>query len=149
MTLRRVGDMEPGSIIQLRESGVAVNFIVAMHNYRSAGKTLLVRQSGLPARQFINDSGSYGNYTYTGSALSDYLEGTYLQILDQRDLVESTDLGDAGEHKVFALHYREFDFKLNTDSSSYSGPLLEPTVRYAIWKNWMGSTYWTLSLIHI
>lgn len=143
MTLRRVGDMEPGSIIQLRESGVAVNFIVAMHNYRSAGKTLLVRQSGLPARQFINDSGYYGDYTYTGSALSDYLEGTYLQSLDQRDLVESTDLGDAGAHKVFALHYREFGFKLNTDSSSYSGPLLEPTVRYAIWKNWMGSTYWT------
>lgn len=146
MALRQVGDMEPGSIIQLRESGVPVNFVVAMHNYRSEGKTLLIRSENLAARKFRTVSSSSTNYTYNDSELASYLDGTYLQTLDQKDLVEETDLNSSayGKHRVFVPSYYEFGFTDSSSSSStYTGPLIERTVRYAIWKTRMGNSYWT------
>ena len=54
MAVKRMGDLPLGSVIQLPENGVPTDFIVAMHDYRSAdngiGKTLLIRDTNLGER---------------------------------------------------------------------------------------------------
>lgn len=78
-----LGAVAEGSIVYLNESGVAVPFYVACHNYESAlngdGRTLLVRQEAWPT-SMAWDAG--GVNAYSGSDIDVWLNGTYKALLD-------------------------------------------------------------------
>lgn len=78
-----LGAVAEGSIVYLNESGVAVPFYVAKHNYESAlngdGRTLLVRKDAWPTAMAW-DTG--GVNAYSGSDIDIWLNGTYKTLLD-------------------------------------------------------------------
>ena len=78
-----LGSVAVGSIVYLNESGTAVPFYVACHNYESAlngaGRTLLVRKAPLDDSKPFNSSDVN---TYSGGDLDKWLNGTYLARLD-------------------------------------------------------------------
>lgn len=77
-----LGAVAEGSIVYLNESGVAVPFYVAKHNYESAlngdGRTLLVRKDAYGKQ--VWDTGDVN--TYSGSDIDNFFNNTYLNLLD-------------------------------------------------------------------
>lgn len=149
MAVKRMGDLPLGSVIQLPETGVPTDFIVAMHDYRSAdngiGKTLLIRDTNLGERTWTTDASGYlsstTDYTYAESLLAQWYANTYLPTLgDVADLVETVKIGSTGSFKVFAPGLNEFNFSA---SSTTPTGVIDQLVRYRIWSNRMGQSYWT------
>lgn len=149
MAVKRMGDLPLGSVIQLPENGVPTDFIVAMHDYRSAdngiGKTLLIRDTNLGERTWTTDASGYlsstTDYTYAESLLAQWYANTYLPTLgDVADLVETVKIGSTGSFKVFAPGLNEFNFSA---SSTTPTGVIDQLVRYRIWSNRMGQSYWT------
>ena len=77
-----LGAVAEGSIVYLNESGVAVPFYVAKHNYESAlngdGRTLLVRRDCYDTRAWHSSNVN----AYASSAIDTWLNGTYKGLLD-------------------------------------------------------------------
>lgn len=75
-----LSDFTPGSIVKLNESGSAVEFYVAKHDYESglngAGRTLLVRKECHSAMAFGSTS------AYYNSKIRTWLNSTYKNLLD-------------------------------------------------------------------
>ena len=69
-----------GSIVKIKESGTAVNFIVLKHGYPSDGngRTLLLRESLYDTRQWHTSNVN----AYASSAIDAWLTGTYLNLID-------------------------------------------------------------------
>ena len=82
-----LGAVAEGSIVYLNESGVAVPFYVAKHNYESAlngsGRTLLVRKNLYDTRVW----NSAAVNTYASSTIDAWLNSTWILLLD--DFVQS------------------------------------------------------------
>ena len=80
---KTLGSVSEGSIVYLNESGVAVPFYVACHNYESAlngaGRTLLVRQCADRERRWH----SSGTNVYSGSEIDNWVNTTWLSSLDE------------------------------------------------------------------
>ena len=78
---RSLADVAEGTLVKLNEAGAPVEFYVACHNYEAdlngSGRTLLVRKDCYDERVFSNSNNAYA----TGS-LDEFLNGTYLSLLD-------------------------------------------------------------------
>lgn len=77
----KLGDLDVGTLVKLNENGSPVEFYVAKHDYEAelngSGRTLLVRKDCYDVRVF----GSSNN-AYATSSLDEFLNGTYLALLD-------------------------------------------------------------------
>ena len=65
----------PGDIVKIKENGTFVDFLVLIHNYPASGRTLLIRKDCYAV-------GKWGSYSYNGSTVDNYLNSTYLNVID-------------------------------------------------------------------
>lgn len=82
-TLKSLGNMAEGSIVQINEGGTPADFYVAKHNYESglngAGRTLLVRKDCYDCNKWDE----VGSNDLTNSDLISWLNSTYKGVLDE------------------------------------------------------------------
>ena len=115
-----------GSIVKIKESGTAVNFIVLKHGYPSDGngRTLLLRESLYDTRQWHTSNVN----AYASSAIDTWLTGTYLNLIDADIRAQISEVSipytvgngsttvSSLSRKVFLLSYTEVGFS----GSSYA-----------------------------
>lgn len=87
MATTKLGDLEVGTIVKIKENGVPVDFYVAKHNYESglstnpAGLTLLVRKECITRRAW--DDGVWStDRDYSYSDIADWVDKDYVYTLD-------------------------------------------------------------------
>lgn len=82
MATATLGSKAVGSIIKLKENGVAVDYIVCKHNYETglngAGRTCVVRKDCHSSRQWHTSNVN----AYASSALDSWLNSTFLNLFD-------------------------------------------------------------------
>ena len=73
----QLGDLEPGSLIGIEENGTQVPFLVLIHGYPAAERTLVIRRDLYHTIAW----NSNGVTTYANSALDIWLNTDYLNLL--------------------------------------------------------------------
>lgn len=155
----------PGSVVTLKESGKAAEFIVACHNYESSrngtGRTLLVRKTALADRIRWGDVNSETDLHWDGnhagaSYLKTWLEQTYSTRLDESirrcagktkypcvDVTQSATKPYTAEGSVFILSAAELGNRGLADiSATKDGTKLEDAALRAL-ESGGGSPWWT------
>lgn len=150
----QLGDLEPGSLIGIEENGTQVPFLVLIHGYPAAERTLVIRRDLYHTIAW----NSNGVTTYANSALDIWLNTDYLNLLDAdiqaqvSTVVIDYTIGGGNDtlstltRKVFALSYTELG--LTNSHANIEGtaiPYFDSNTKRIAYLNEIANSYWTRS----
>ena len=150
----QLGDLEPGSLIGIEENGTQVPFLVLIHGYPAAERTLVIRRDLYHTIAW----NSNGVTTYANSALDIWLNTDYLNLLDAdiqaqvSTVVIDYTIGGGNNtlstltRKVFALSYTELgltDSHANIEGTAI--PYFDSNTKRIAYLNGTADLYWTRS----
>lgn len=157
----KLGELEEGSIVYLRESGVPVPFYIVCHNYESglngSGRTLLLRKDGYDSRVYHSKRTANKAALYSTSDIDTWFNGSYKSVLDTAiqtaigttkfqitDFVSSTHSIITIERSVFTPSFHEYGLETTMYSVQKEGTTfpVADAVRVA-YNNGSAVEHWT------